>query len=43
MANEAGEERFSGQNLFGEYVGQSSALELVAADVADLERSVLVR
>ena len=43
MANEASEEGFSGQDLPGEDVSQGAALELVAADVADLERSVLVR
>ena len=43
MADEAGEERFTGQNLPGKDVGQSAALELVAADVANLEGRVLVR
>ena len=43
VANEASEEGFSGQDLPGEDVSQGAALELVAADVADLERSVLVR
>jgi hypothetical protein len=43
MADEAGEERFSGQNLPGEHVGQGAALELVAADVTNLERRVFVR
>lgn len=42
MANEAGEEGLSGHDLPGEDVVQGTALELVAADVAHLEGSVLV-